>query len=1460
KTDLYFYFVFVFHITGPEVIAFLLHKSRNSPSQANKSKTGSTKVLRKQRIPLKSDPALSHLDTLEQEKLAWTMDLPEVAKQPPSVNLANDGSSSEVDTKCPDSQPESTGSTIPAPCQARFDLNGFVIPPEAVLDVHLGLHHHGEEPERAGYTVGELFHLARSSVPAQRRLALAILTSSLAQSRRGRHVPHLAPFYAPSLIYGLLAAPESSQQDVSGSGDSGSGTDRDSGGGGGGGGIAFLLRWCLDEAVSALTSVSTAAAGVSDTGSAAGISLVLLVECVRGFACLLSDSFGEAYLARSFAWSSGLLSNLYWAPPMMSTKRQKSLPGVTVRTPNPDSDTDMDHAKAMRRDPVRFLFNEGQLARRLSWLLADGLGRPRARLSADAVGLWLPALLIRAVRHSTELAYKIFSTPELFATLRDNFLPEAEPHHKHDASCPRPLFLSEAYNLPLPSVLQLHRITMMSSCSIRLAMVNDLHIVERCLSYVFCPDCVRHQTVSSIESLIAHLPLQLPVRIAFQLHLEALRCLTAFLRPSDSNTRDSVPVVALRLIWKHGSALVSSGVRCHIVYRMLCNSGSDFNEGYTRATSPHYLVPLLTAWLAFLVEAFEQIVDKSDLFTQSNSISTAVGPWIDQIGLVCIQVLDYARNVLQGQSEMPTMDDLEPLLRRKNLSFDLLSVAMMCTLRLVSMQHRLDLSAKLIGIVISRVGRDSQLGFKFHFDFIHVRPTRSTDLETVNESVLTGAPATLADVDIITIPVWDVGSNANDQPVAVPVDWESLPTTNPIDVSLIEPVTLASTNLPDLGTAVCFRYRVSERNLGAFWWPKSGVGAVSTSNPTDPSYALDECDPLAIDLVLQTSRVQPIVIAMLKCMQFFLLHWRFHLAHQELVPTVFSTLQPIVKWVTCLATRPLFPWLRAADRKRVPSPHWLVALECQMASGMLLLCGQLLSQQGALADNLRNALFDATSDNLIHQATLRLVPYLRANQLRLLDCLLTQIVFSPEHLKWTHDQCGLSVVAPHLPQIEGLFRREFADWYRRFKDKVTTTSKSKNASDELPTIPESVDESNASTATAVATHSFCRDTFPGITPNLHATIVDSLLPQDWVYLPLVNQYTRSKLQSASSFGPSSAHDQQNVEGLLHDLTNALRWLFFLVHRHHLGGGSGSTGPPKSGLLDQLSHFARLCIGCLAYPGAGALGFGESGFLLAQMISRLELVRRLRDQPIPVRSLEHMDLPEQCASFYDLYADLLDHYAALSYSSPVFANLILWPCQQSCHMKYRRALWGEHQSALVAVRLRCDQLLFPLHSLLEPEETDESVLRGYVAAVWSGVIRVDKHPVLFLIAVHHLNRYLYTNTNADREFTKQFIRLPRITPPSRRAPVAPCGTRVDLLDLIRRYRQPYSVWMNTKPQLLDLQGMQLSSDEALTNLLPTRAGGASGFWDYCQLAGIEYYHENELPEHRRTYWVKHLSPS
>ncbi|KAI0409194.1 RPAP1-like protein [Xylaria palmicola] len=59
----------------------------------------------------------------------------------------------------------------------RFDFRGALLPPRisrAVL-VSKGLHHHGEAPEAAGYTVRELARLARSAVPGQRCVAYQTL-------------------------------------------------------------------------------------------------------------------------------------------------------------------------------------------------------------------------------------------------------------------------------------------------------------------------------------------------------------------------------------------------------------------------------------------------------------------------------------------------------------------------------------------------------------------------------------------------------------------------------------------------------------------------------------------------------------------------------------------------------------------------------------------------------------------------------------------------------------------------------------------------------------------------------------------------------------------------------------------------------------------------------------------------------------------------------------------------------------------------------------------------------------------------------------------------------------------------------------------------------------------------------------------------------------------------------------
>lgn len=69
----------------------------------------------------------------------------------------------------------------------RFDFRGALLPPRTsrAIPVTLGLHHHGEAPEAAGYTIPELARLARSAVPAQRCLAYQTLGRMLYRLGRG---------------------------------------------------------------------------------------------------------------------------------------------------------------------------------------------------------------------------------------------------------------------------------------------------------------------------------------------------------------------------------------------------------------------------------------------------------------------------------------------------------------------------------------------------------------------------------------------------------------------------------------------------------------------------------------------------------------------------------------------------------------------------------------------------------------------------------------------------------------------------------------------------------------------------------------------------------------------------------------------------------------------------------------------------------------------------------------------------------------------------------------------------------------------------------------------------------------------------------------------------------------------------------------------------------------------------
>ncbi|KAI5704479.1 hypothetical protein M8J75_005793 [Diaphorina citri] len=95
-----------------------------------------------------------HMDVIEEDKLKWIEDVKPDENNKPSVEGYN----------------------------ARFDFEGNLLAyKEENLKIE-GLYHHGEEPDRPGYTIQELLHLSRSSVQQQRMTSINTLANILHKS------------------------------------------------------------------------------------------------------------------------------------------------------------------------------------------------------------------------------------------------------------------------------------------------------------------------------------------------------------------------------------------------------------------------------------------------------------------------------------------------------------------------------------------------------------------------------------------------------------------------------------------------------------------------------------------------------------------------------------------------------------------------------------------------------------------------------------------------------------------------------------------------------------------------------------------------------------------------------------------------------------------------------------------------------------------------------------------------------------------------------------------------------------------------------------------------------------------------------------------------------------------------------------------------------------------------------
>ncbi|PNF36178.1 RNA polymerase II-associated protein 1 [Cryptotermes secundus] len=215
-------------------------------------------------------------------------------------------------------------------------------------------------------------------------------------------------------------------------------------------------------------------------------------------------------------------------------------------------------------------------------------------------------------------------------------------------------------------------------------------------------------------------------------------------------------------------------------------------------------------------------------------------------------------------------------------------------------------------------------------------------------------------------------------------------------------------------------------------------------------------------------------------------------------------------------------------------------------------------------------------------------------------------------------------------------------------------------------------------------------------------------PNDWAYLPILILYN----QAHSGKGDSSDNAGSVV--------SSLQWLLIME----------CLRPQMMATISVTARFCRLSTVFLA---------GSDLFLEPEVHHHLSALLH-----ILLRSNSSFDFNEKIpglTSFYDLYTQLVEQFAAVSYGDELFGHFLLIPLQQRHSPSYRKLVWSEHAAVLRVLRTRPEQLAVPIQAYLEPCETDPSLLICYLHGLATGQVRDLWCPVLYKVAVHHVATFI-----------------------------------------------------------------------------------------------------------------------
>lgn len=235
---------------------------------------------------------------------------------------------------------------------------------------------------------------------------------------------------------------------------------------------------------------------------------------------------------------------------------------------------------------------------------------------------------------------------------------------------------------------------------------------------------------------------------------------------------------------------------------------------------------------------------------------------------------------------------------------------------------------------------------------------------------------------------------------------------------------------------------------------------------------------------------------------------------------------------------------------------------------------------------------------------------------------------------------------------------------------------------------------------------------------------EPLLPTDWPFLPLIHLYHQA---ADTSLGLPPADT-------IGTALRALQWVLVLE----------SWRPQALWAVPPAARLARLM--CVFLVDSELFRETPVQHLVATLLARL-------CQPQVLLDLK-LDCPlPGLASFPDLYASFLEHFEAVSYGDHLFGALVLLPLQRRFSVTLRLALFGEHVGALRALGLPLTQLPVSLECYTEPPEDNLALLQLYFRALVTGALCPRWCPVLYAVAMAHVNSFIFSQDPKSSEETK-----------------------------------------------------------------------------------------------------------